>query len=69
MPMMEVIHAAKQPATREQKRAFTQEVVEIFREVLETPDGRLRVFFHQLEWEDGIAGLLEDDSEPDGAES
>jgi phenylpyruvate tautomerase PptA (4-oxalocrotonate tautomerase family) len=62
MPILEVVHAAKEPVTTEQKRAFARSAVEIFRDVLGTPDGRLRVFFYPLEWEDSIAGLLEGDS-------
>jgi phenylpyruvate tautomerase PptA (4-oxalocrotonate tautomerase family) len=62
MPILEVVHAAKEPATTEQKQAFVRSAVEIFRDVLGTPDGRLRVFFYSLDWEDCVAGLLEGDS-------
>jgi Tautomerase-like len=62
MPILEVVHAAKEPATTEQKRSFARSAVEIFRDVLGTPDGRLRVFFYPLGWEDNLAGLLEGDS-------
>jgi phenylpyruvate tautomerase PptA (4-oxalocrotonate tautomerase family) len=62
MPLLEVLHAAQEPATREQKQAFARSAVEIFRDVLGTPDGRLKVFFHQLGWDDGIEGLLQAES-------
>ncbi len=62
MPILEVVHAAKEPASVEQKRAFARSAVEVFRDVLGTPDGKLRVFFYPLGWGDSIAGLLE--SEP-----
>lgn len=65
MPIIEVVHASKEPATVEQKQEFVRSTVEIFRDVLGTPDGRLRVFFYQLGWEDCIAGLLESSDEPD----
>jgi hypothetical protein len=64
MPLLEVIHATAQPASVEQKRALTREVVEIFRAVLGTPDGRLRVFFYTLDVEDSIVGLLDDPPPP-----
>lgn len=64
MPMVEIIQASQEPASVEQKRALTREVVEIFKEVLGTPDGRLRLFFSSLDWEDGIAGLLESGEKP-----
>jgi hypothetical protein len=65
MPLVEVLHSSQEPATLEQKRAFARSAVEIFRDVLGTPDGRLKIFFQQLDWEDGIEGLLssEDDDE------
>lgn len=59
MPILEIVHATQKPANVEQKQAFTRAVVEIFRDVLGTPDGRLKVFFYQLDWEDCIAGLME----------
>ena len=65
MPILEVIQAAKEPATTEQKRAFARSALEIFRDVLGTPEGRLRVFFYPLEWEDSLAGLLESEPEED----
>jgi phenylpyruvate tautomerase PptA (4-oxalocrotonate tautomerase family) len=67
MPILEVVHATQEPATAAQKQAFTRAVVEIFRDVLGTPDGRLKVFFYQLGWEDCSAGLLEHGSEEDVA--
>lgn len=65
MPLVEIIHASKQPASRDQKRALAQEMTEIFRDVLETPDGRLRVFFQELDYENCLPGMLEEDSEED----
>ena len=61
MPMLEVIRASEEPLTKEQKLAFVQDAIEIFRDVLDTPNGRLRLFFSNIEWEDSIVGLLEDD--------
>jgi hypothetical protein len=58
MPLLEVLHAAQEPATLEQKQAFVRSAVEIFRDVLRTPGGKLKVFFHPIQWEDGIEGLL-----------
>lgn len=63
MPILEVVHAAQEPATLEQKQAFVRSTVEIFRDVLGTPDGRLRVFFYQLGLQDSIAGLLQSDAD------
>ena len=63
MPILEIVHATHEPASVEQKQAFTRAVVEIFRDVLGTPDGRLKVFFYQLGWEDCIAGLMENSAE------
>jgi hypothetical protein len=65
MPVMEVIHAAEEPATTDQKRAFVRSAVEIFRDVLGTPDGKLRVFFYQLDALDGIDGLLKSGDDED----
>jgi len=59
--MLEVIRASEEPLTKEQKLAFVQDAIEIFRDVLDTPNGRLRLFFSNIEWEDSIVGLLEDD--------
>ena len=66
MPLLEVLHAAEEPATVGQKQAFARSAVEIFRDVLGTPDGRLKMFFHQLGWEDGIEGLLAHQTGDDG---
>jgi hypothetical protein len=65
MPLLEVLHSSQEPATLEQKRAFARSAVEIFRDVLGTPDGRLKVFFQQLAWEDGIEGLLVSEGDDD----
>jgi hypothetical protein len=65
MPILEVIQSAAEPATTEQKRAFARSALEIFRDVLGTPEGRLRVFFYPLAWEDNLAGLLESEPEED----
>ena len=67
MPILEVIHAAKEPASIGQKQAFVRSAVEIFRDVLGTPDGRLRVLFYALDWEDCNAGLMEHESREDEA--
>ncbi|GAA5335667.1 MULTISPECIES: hypothetical protein [Thermus] len=44
MPLLEVLVARKEPLNEERKEAIKQEAEEIFREVLGTPPGRLRVF-------------------------
>lgn len=71
MPMLEVIHAAETPTAREQKRAFAQQVVALFKDVLGTPDGRLRLFFYDVDRGNCLPGLLEDEHTPasDGIES
>jgi hypothetical protein len=66
--MLEAIHATHKPATVEQKRAFTREAVQIFHDVLGTPDGKLRIFFYALDLEDSIAGLLDDNPRADDEE-
>jgi hypothetical protein len=63
--MLEAIHATHKPATVEQKRAFTREAVKIFHDVLGTPAGKLRIFFYTLDWEDSIAGLLDENPATD----
>ena len=66
MPLVEVIHAAKEPATSAQKRALAEDFVEIFKDVLGTSDGRLRVFFYPVNWEDSLDGMLEVEGDDDG---
>ncbi len=61
MPMLEIIIARAEPLVLQQKRAFAQEAVEIFRTVLGTPPGRLRLAFYELRPEDSL-GLLEDNN-------
>jgi hypothetical protein len=63
MPLLEVLHAAREPVSREPKQVFARSAVEIFRDVLGTPDGRLRVVFYPLaaverlkQTSDGIEG-------------
>ena len=65
MPIVEVVHAAQQPATVGQKQAFVRSAIEIFRDVLGTPDGRLRIFYQHVAWDDCITGLLEHGDETD----
>jgi hypothetical protein len=65
MPLLEVLQSTRKPVSVEQKRAFARSVVEICRDILGTPDGRLKIFFYQLGWEDGIEGLLEPHIEAD----
>jgi phenylpyruvate tautomerase PptA (4-oxalocrotonate tautomerase family) len=59
MPMLEVIYTRGEPPSREQKRAFCEEAVIIFAEVLGTPPGRLRLVMQQLQPSDSIE-VLED---------
>jgi phenylpyruvate tautomerase PptA (4-oxalocrotonate tautomerase family) len=59
MPLLEVVYAREEPLPVEQRRAFAREAVEIFREVLGTPPGRLRLAFYYLEPEDSL-GLLDE---------
>ena len=61
MPMLEVTQAAPMAASLEQKRAFAKEAIDIFSEVLNTPDGRLRLFFYQLNWDACLPGLIPSD--------
>ena len=49
MPILEVVQAAKEPVTVEQKRAFARSAVEVFRDVLGTPDGSC-VYF-SIRWD------------------
>jgi 4-oxalocrotonate tautomerase len=56
--MLEVTQATPMATTHEQKRAFAQEAIEIFSHVLNTPDGRLRLFFYQLPWDACLPGLV-----------
>ncbi|MFN3337055.1 MAG: tautomerase family protein [Thermomicrobium sp.] len=63
MPMLEIVVARKEPLAIEHKRAFAQEAVEIFRTVLGTPPGRLRLAVYELRPEDSL-GLLEEDDPP-----
>ncbi|MCS7246234.1 MAG: hypothetical protein NZ696_01315 [Thermomicrobium sp.] len=65
MPMLEVVIAREEPLTVEQKRAFAQEAVEIFRAVLGTPPGRLRLAFYELRPEDSLGLLERPSSTPD----
>jgi phenylpyruvate tautomerase PptA (4-oxalocrotonate tautomerase family) len=60
MPLVEVIHAAEEAATVEQKRALTEDMIAIFGEVLGTPKAALRIFFYSFAAEDSSAGLLDD---------
>jgi phenylpyruvate tautomerase PptA (4-oxalocrotonate tautomerase family) len=65
MPLVEIIHASDQPASREQKRALMQEFTDIFAEVLGTPNNRLLMFFNALDLEDSNASLLAGDRDQD----
>ncbi len=58
MPMLEVTQATPMAIRFEQKRAFALEAIEIFSAILNTPDGRLRLFFYQLPWESCLPGLI-----------
>ncbi len=60
VPMLEVLVARPEPLTVEQKRAFAREVVEIFRSVLGTPPGRLRLAIYELRPEDSLGLLAEE---------
>jgi phenylpyruvate tautomerase PptA (4-oxalocrotonate tautomerase family) len=59
MPMLEILIARKEPLPVESRRAFAREAVEIFREVLGTQPGRLRLVFFELKPEDTLAVLDE----------
>lgn len=59
MPLLEVLHAADQPLPAERKRAFLADMLAVFREVLGTPPGRLRVVIHHLPPEDTTDALKE----------
>lgn len=57
--MLEVIRSGSAALSLEQKRGFALEAEQIFREVLGTPPGRLRLMFQQIVPEDTIEGLTE----------
>lgn len=59
MPMLEVVRSGAESLSLEQKRAFAREAEQIFREVLGTPPGRLRLLYQQIAPEDTIEGLTE----------
>lgn len=58
MPMLEVIHGLPEAPGVAAKRAFAEEAAQIFREVLGTPPGRLRLFYRRVDPEDTIECLL-----------
>lgn len=68
MPLLEIVHSTQVPPTETQKQALAREVIDIFHEVLGTPDGRLRVCYYPVAWQDTLPGLLEDksDEQPTG---
>lgn len=57
MPILEVVYAREDPLPRSKRRAFALEAVEIFREVLGTPPGRLQLVFYHLRLDDTLDGL------------
>ncbi|MCW5852551.1 MAG: hypothetical protein KIT87_20930 [Anaerolineae bacterium] len=59
MPLLEVLHAADKPLPAERKRAFMADMLTIFREVLGTPPGRLRVVIHHLPPDDTTDELMD----------
>ncbi len=63
MPLLEILYSREEPLPVERRRAFAREAVEIFREVLGTPPGRLRLAFYYLDPEDSLDLL--DDSPPE----
>ncbi len=63
MPLLEVIYARAEPLPVERRRAFVREAEEIFRAVLGTPPGRLRLAFYSLEPEESLSLLDEGPSE------
>ncbi len=67
MPFLEVLVAREEPLPAERKRAFAQEAIEIFREVLATQPGRLRLAFYELRPEDTLAIVDEPPTERTGA--
>ena len=69
MPMLEVLLASEEPVSSAQKGAFARDAVEIFRDVLGTPDGRLRLFFNIVAWQDAIPALLDADPDADADKS
>ncbi|HEY8346790.1 MAG TPA: hypothetical protein VIL07_05860 [Symbiobacteriaceae bacterium] len=59
MPMLEVIRSGPEALTLKQKQAFVREAEQIFREVLGTPPGRLRLLFQEIAPTDTLEGLKE----------
>jgi hypothetical protein len=64
MPLIEILYARSEPFDRERKQAFAQAAVEIFREVVGTPPGRLRLAFQHLQPDDTLELLTEAHTKP-----
>ena len=63
MPLVEVLYARSEPFDKERKQAFAQAAVEIFRDVVGTPPGRLRLAFQHLQPDDTLDLLSDGDAE------
>lgn len=61
MPMLEVLRSAKDRLEPEKKRAFAKDATKIFREVIGTPPGRLRLFFLEMPWDKSLEEVMDDD--------
>ncbi|MEA2254197.1 MAG: hypothetical protein QOE86_2346 [Solirubrobacteraceae bacterium] len=58
MPFLEVIHASGDSLSVDARRAFAEEAVAVFADVVGTPPGRLRLCFDRRDPLDTIEGLL-----------
>ena len=66
MPLVEVLYARPEPFDRERKQAFARAAVGIFRDVVGTPPGRLRLAFQHLQPDDTLDLLSDGDAEATG---
>jgi hypothetical protein len=58
VPFLEVIHGSEEPLSVDARRAFAQEAVAVFADVVGTPPGRLRLCFEHRDPLDTVEGLL-----------
>ncbi len=61
MPMLEVLRSATDRLEARKKRAFVQEAITIFQEVIGTPPGRLRIFILEIPQDEDRGEMVTDD--------
>jgi len=69
MPMLEVLYQRREPLLPEAKQGFARAAVEIFREVLGTPPGRLQLAFFHLRPDDSLGLLAEPNALDEGTQA